>query len=267
MDSNTKQDQDPVITEAQAMAGENSCRKCIAENVKLSTMTRAVSELFSVSEADKNITYRFDVLYRFNLRNVMNAAKHNGVSDAIMYDTVLMIAALQGIVNRNGVHLYIDYIGNGYVDFPGYTMDAYMNPHSPTSDDTDDFWFTYLRKNRNLLSNQEVTEITSIGKVVELFYHFIKGVVVWDSSVPATSNVACTVAGVEDLLPMRYDTDLGVYDYFVRRNPYFSTLCNLFDLFAGTGVIPDTDIKKFRKPKMRCLFMGAGIISENRKNL
>ena len=230
------------VVSTPGVVGQGS-KKAIVENVTLEAMTDAVSALFSVAEADKSIAYDDNTLYRFNLRDVIKAAKAKGLSDKIEYDTVMMIAALQGIVNRDKIHLYIDYIGDGSVKFPNNSFKSFTNSTSPTSGDTDNFWFTELRKSGKLLSGYKVVNLTSIGKVVDLFRSFIKGAVVWDQGVISTSNVACTVAGVEDLLPMRYDTGLGVYDWFVRRNNIFSVQRNLVKLFTGSGTIPETSLQ------------------------
>ena len=86
----------------------------------------------------------------------------------------------------------------------------------------DSYWLYYLKKPGHYLSGKNVVTVKSIGKIVDLFKNKVAWVAAWDATVAATSNVASTAAGVENLLPMRYDQSIGVYDWFVRRNKIFT---------------------------------------------
>ena len=107
------------------------------------------------------------------------------------YDALLALFALQGLVNRAGVHLFIRY----------NSADAFMENH-------DDAWFVALQEDGKF-GDRKTVKIERWFTLFELFEDFYSGIVLWDSAVPATENVACTVAGVENLLPVRYDDSEG----------------------------------------------------------
>lgn len=154
----------------------------------------------------------------------------------MLFDAINLVATVQGIVNRDKPRLYIDFIRNEYADV--FEVDA---AHAAkVSCEPDRFWFDQMRKSGGYLAGYKLQNLASVGGVVQVFRSFLKGAVVWDQTVPATMNVASTVAGVEDLLPLRYDMEAGVYDWFVRRGGILPVKRNLFGLFDGKGTIPDT---------------------------
>lgn len=212
----------------------------IKEEVVLEEMTAPIQKLFAISEADKKISYDANTLYRMDLKKIINEAEEAGVSEKVRYDTLVLVAAIQGIVNRNGAHFYIDYVTNTGSDYNG--ANPYIVEGVPSSSDPDGYWFDQLTAKGEFLSGKKVVKIESIGKLISLFRPFFNGVVVWDPAVAATSNVALTVAGVDDLLPMRYDEGLGVYDWFVRRNEILPVKRNLVGVFTGKGKIPETKL-------------------------
>ena len=62
--------------------------------------------------------------------------------------------------------------------------------------------------------------VSSLESLVQTFRSNYNGVVLYDLHVPATSNVASTAAGCEDLLPIPYDPSSGsVYDRLVVHGP------------------------------------------------
>jgi hypothetical protein len=67
-------------------------------------------------------------------------------------------------------------------------------------------WFAGLEPGQWLARRPRKT-IPDIISLVSEYRRFIKGAVVYDARVPATSNVASTIAGVENLIAVRYDTD------------------------------------------------------------
>ena len=71
--------------------------------------------------------------------------------------------------------------------------------------ETDRFWFDWFRGEDGWLKETEVRPITDLEEAVRTFRHAFHGLVVYDPTVPATSNVASTAAGCEDLLPVRFD--------------------------------------------------------------
>ena len=68
----------------------------------------------------------------------------------------------------------------------------------------------------------------------------------WDDRVPATSNVASTIAGCDNLLPLRYDPrDGSLYRQLTESEPHLEVKARLLNpdgsrLFTGQGTIPGT---------------------------
>ena len=128
---------------------------------------------------DENKLYYFDVYdYVLPLRD-----------SVLTYDISLLISCLQGLVNRDGAHLYIKAV----------------LPNSGMTEQ-DDYWLSYLSEDGRFLSGKEVVKISNIFTLIDLFKGYFKGYVVWDENVPATVNVACTACGADDILPLRYKT-------------------------------------------------------------
>jgi len=121
-------------------------------------------------------------IYRFNLQNYLQKPIDNDKSARECWDIVHLVSVLQGLVNRDMPMLYLRAI-----------------------QPADDFWWDWMRE--NWLKDREVTDLATIDELLDQFQSFHNGVIIYDPKVSATSNVASTIAGVENLLPVRYDTD------------------------------------------------------------
>jgi len=144
-----------------------------------------------------------------------------------VWDTMHLLAALQGLVNRESPRLYLFYCQQFGVK-------------------TDHFWFDWFRGEDGWLRAAEVRGVDRLDELIEKFRGDFDGLVVYDGNVPATANVASTAAGVERLLPVRYDA---------TTNSLFSRLTQQHHLpvklwlvrpdgtpkFTGRGRIPDLD--------------------------
>ncbi|MCD6174415.1 MAG: hypothetical protein J7K65_01435 [Planctomycetes bacterium] len=171
--------------------------------------------------SEKNDIYIYDLTYTLGI-DLKDAKQVNNT-----WDHCHVVSSLQGIVNRDQPRLYLRYINS---------QDTNVN--------IDDFW---LDKYKNQwLCGRNITKISSLKKLVEKFRDSINGVVVYDPNVPATSNVASTVAGVKNLIAVRFDKspksafniltlelDLPVKVWLV--NPDGGSK------FTGGGLIPDTN--------------------------
>lgn len=127
------------------------------------------------------VVYTLDAraLNQLDLREPTNAAR--------VWDTMHLLAALQGLANREKPQLYLFYCYEFGVD-------------------TDQFWFDWFRGEDGWLKDTEMRPLNNLREAVEKFKASYKGVAVYDGTVPATSSLASTAAGCEDLLPVRYDT-------------------------------------------------------------
>jgi hypothetical protein len=96
-----------------------------------------------------------------------------------------VLAAVQGLVNREAPRLYVTYCAGFGVE-------------------TDQFWLDWLRGEDGWLKNRELVTLTSPEEVVRTFSRYVKGLVVYDPQVQATSCLASAAAGCDDLLPVRF---------------------------------------------------------------
>lgn len=146
-----------------------------------------------------------------------------------LWDQLHTMATLQGIVNRKAPLLYIKYI-----------------EESGTS--IDEYWWNKYRRPGEWLAGRDTTELKDVTDAIRYYRDKIDGVVVYDSNVPATSNVASAVAGIENLVAVRYDTAPGsIYSRIVAsglRLPVKVWLVNNdgSPLFTGQGLIPETNL-------------------------
>lgn len=122
------------------------------------------------------------------------------------YDEAMAVACLQGIINRDAPTVYV-------------LSDKNSKPQ---------YWLDLLSKEGGWLDRRELKHLPDLGALVKLAGNRLKGAVIWDPAVPATANVATTIAGVEDgvvLSPSYADRYLKAW-----RLP---VIANLRDRFAG----------------------------------
>lgn len=148
----------------------------------------------AVPEVKSNEIYYFD-LYAW--AQSMN-------SDADFYDISNMISTLQGLVNRDGVRLFV----------------RNMAANSFTTD-TDGYWLEQLTGEGEWLADKTVVEIEAPVTLLKMFKNYYSGWAIWDQSVPATVNAVATACGVEGLLPLRWSSDRGsLYAYITGSTDF-----------------------------------------------
>lgn len=158
-------------------------------------------------------------LYTLDLSHLRSVDVSDPVQAANAFDTLHCIAVLQGLVNRDQPRLYINYLG------------------------ADEFWLARMRMKGGYLEHSELVPLDSIEDALKVFSSYAKGAVVWDPDVPSTSNVASTVCGVEDLVPVRYDPTPGsLYDRLIVNGPRLPVIHNLVGYFGKPGKINSTNI-------------------------
>ncbi len=146
---------------------------------------------------DTDIFDDINTVYYVDMNSLVQAA--GGVGSVQAYEEMKFIVAVQGLVNRVRPMLFIEQIST--------------NESSVIKDEAnfevDSFWFDWL-KTKNYMGNDkenyEEIRIESFDQFLEQkpLVEFIKqqGYVVWDREVPATSNVASTVCGIDGYLPV-----------------------------------------------------------------
>jgi len=143
------------------------------------------------------------------------------------WDHAHAVATLQGLVNKDHPRLYTFLVKNG-------------------KHDIDRYWWEQYRAPGKWLAGRDTIVYPDILTLLDAFRNDIKGVVVYDPAVPATSNVASAVAGAEGLIAVRYDPEAGsLYNQVVAdglRLPVKVWLVNSdgSPLFTGAGNIPGT---------------------------
>ncbi len=123
----------------------------------------------------------------------------------IPYDYLKFATALQGLANRERPQVFFD------------SLESSVNLEAGI--DVDDDWLDYITdpaNGSNMLTNGEDISDYNIVRLdgtmanfwalVSMFRGYADGLVLWDTDVGATANVASTIAGAEDLLPVRYAT-------------------------------------------------------------
>ncbi len=141
------------------------------------------------------------------------------------WDTLHLVASVQGIVNREGPRLFVRFMPQ-----------------------PDDFWFKTLRAPGAWLADRPVEKVRTVENLLRRFADVFAGVVVYDDRVPATSNLASTIAGVEDRPCLRFDPAEGSLYRRVKalalpftRDEFRLMAEDGGPLFTGKGVIPGTD--------------------------
>jgi hypothetical protein len=99
---------------------------------------------------------------------------HDGTPES--YDEAMAAACLQGIINRKSPVVYILSRKN-------------TRPQ---------YWLDVLSKDGRWLQGREVKPMADLGELRQLADMRLKGAIIWDPAVPASANVATTIAGVHD---------------------------------------------------------------------
>ncbi len=167
--------------------------------------------------------YDLTHLYGLDLADPEQAAR--------AYDELHFVATLQGVVNRDLPRLYVHFVDHSEFG----TIDI------------DDYWLGVLRRDGGLLADRPLRHLDDLEDLVRTFRRALRGAVVWDPNVPATSNVASTVAGARDLVAVRYDPSPdSLHTRFVGPGPLrLPPAVRLVrdggsPLFTARGTIPGT---------------------------
>lgn len=151
--------------------------------------------LIFVSAKSQETIGIFDL--RYTLETDLNTTE--GINTA--WDDVHAVSTLQGIVNKNSPNLYVYFVMEGNNDIDKY------------------WWDKYSKKGEWLYGKQTVTYNT-IEDLFEAYKSQINGAVVYDDKVASTSNVASSIAGIENLVAIRYDlSPNSLYSRLILNGP------------------------------------------------
>ena len=115
-----------------------------------------------------------DVIYVYTLTT-------SGTAGA--YDEAVAAACIQGIVNRDAPRVYV-------------LSSANARPQ---------YWLDTLSQEPGWLAGKKRVPLADLDALAALAGNRLKGAVVWDPEVPATLNVATTIAGVKDAVALSPD--------------------------------------------------------------
>lgn len=148
---------------------------------------------------------------------------------ADLWDQIHFTATLQGIVNRDEPRLYLRYVGD-------------------QQNNVDDYWLERMSEPGQWLAGRRPVPARDLHMLLRRFRQQIQGAVIYDPAVPATSNLASTIAGVEDLVAIRYDPGPdSLYHRMIETGPRLPVVRMLLNrdgtpMFTGEGTIPETDL-------------------------
>lgn len=158
--------------------------------VTLATLALACSCVQDESFPDPPKEYKEGQIVYVDLTRWHSVSSKDSADVARLWDAMHVMTTVQGIVNRDAPRIYIDYVNaNG------------MN--------VDSWWYELYSHEEAWLAGREVVKMYDPVEVAELFRDRFNGLVVYDNNVASTSDVASTVAGVEDLIAVRYDETPG----------------------------------------------------------
>lgn len=172
------------------------------------------------------ITCRSEKVVYLNLRHLNQVNYADSAAVLAMWDQLHAASTLQGIVNRKRPRLYVDYVMNGKTA-------------------VDEHWWNLYRRKGEWLSGRDTLTLYSVEEAVRYFAHELDGVVAYDSRVASTSNVASAVAGIDNLLALRYDkTTESLFSRLCISGPQLPVRVWLVredgtSLFTGEGSLPD----------------------------
>lgn len=169
-------------------------------------------------------------LYTYDLSPLLNAPTNTVAARQRAWDELQFLVSLQAQANRDKPRLYFYAVGN--------------------NGSIDRFWLHWLQEPHGWLSDLSIKPLNSFDSVVSTFRRCLKGVVVWDDRVPATANVAASIAGVKGLGILRYDPSVdSLYDRLVLKagGPMLPVVTRLLHtngspMFTSHGKIEGTDL-------------------------
>ena len=143
------------------------------------------------------------------------------------WDILHATSTLQGIVNRNQPNFYIKYVVTNNLSI-------------------DDYWWNKYREPGKWLSTKNTKQLSNIYDVLDYFKSYVNGLVVYDPNVASTSNLASSIAGIENLVAVRYDdTPNSLYKNLLSKGfPVKVRLLNPdgTSMFTGKGMIPEVNL-------------------------
>lgn len=175
-----------------------------------------------------NTMFAINKIGIYDLRYTLLADLNTPKGLNLVWDDVHAVATLQGVVNRDAPRLYVYFVMEGKNDIDGY------------------WWDKYAQKGE-WLHGRETQTYRTMEELFTAYAPYIEGVVVYDEKVPSTSNVASSIAGIENLVAIRYDKTPGsLFDRLVLHGPKLQVKRWLLNP-DGTSMFTGKREQKYRK--------------------
>ena len=172
----------------------------------------------------ENIEYSFTIKNDGLEKNTYYVLDRNAFSfDAVVaHDRMRLFSSLQGLINRSAQKNKVILV---------------LAPET----ENETFWVDYMKNKGGLLKDKVKKDITTWEDFLSTFKNQLIqcGMVLWDTKVPATANVAATMCGIYGYLPVK-DVEDGVKADLVKLGVEVKE--TLTGKFTGSGKIPDTKI-------------------------
>lgn len=171
---------------------------------------------------------RPDVIGVFDLKYTLGYDFKDNQQILSLWDDIHAVATLQGVVNREAPRLFVNYVVQSGIEI-------------------DSYWWNKYRQTGEWLCGRDTIVYNDIVELVGSFKHDIDGVVLYDADIAATSNVASAVAGIENLIAIRYDeSPNSLYSRLILSGPKLKVKVRLLNedgssMFTGEGTIPGTE--------------------------
>jgi len=153
-------------------------------------------------------------LYIYNIKNYDDKK--------LTYDEAMVATCLQGIANQDKILVYIM-----TEKIWGEKEQSEINPNERWLAGPK-YWLEIMSEKDRWLSKYEKIYLKDIDELFELVRDKVKGAVIWDEDVPASFNVANTMAGVKDLIVFSHD-----YAYLKLKKWNLSIEKDFSGMFTG----------------------------------
>jgi hypothetical protein len=127
----------------------------------------STNELKTDTLIGKNSQINANTIYIYIIKNSHTAAS---------YDEAMAVACIQGILNRDKPCIYVQ----------------------SSSTNKTQLWLDIFSKDGRWLSGKKKVYVSSFDELMGLSLSKVKGIIIWDPDVPASVNVATTLAGISD---------------------------------------------------------------------
>ena len=164
-----------------------------------------------------------------------------GLPGVPCFEHIHTVSALAGIVNRERSRLFTPLFVQSDAD-------------GGDTSNMDNIWRDFLTSKGEWLQDTVwLNNITTLEELVTTFIDDVSGVVLYDPVLPATSNLASTAAGVENLLPVLYRPGVSgsVYERLVATGPKLQVTLDLTP--NGSLISPRTKVKAYEWARKRWL--------------